>query len=470
VQDNLIAEPAAVTHLRSAFAGTDKLAVAGAVPAKYWGDWSTMPHVRPLALVLPRSTEDVAIATRICNRHGQPLAVQGGMTGLAGAATPRSGEIAISLERLTGIIEIDAASATLTALAGTPLQLVQQAAHDAGFHCGIDLGARGSCTIGGNAATNAGGTQVLRYGMARRNILGLEAVLADGTVVSSLNKMLKNNAGYDWTQLLIGSEGTLGIITRVVVQLQPRQRAVASAMLEVPDFDAALKVLRRTEVLRPGALLSFEAMWPDFHQFAVHHFALSAPLPDSGHLWLLVDFETAEGHTGANEFFDLVSQLFEEGLITNAAIAKSMADRDRFWAIRESPAEYSRVLPGLISFDVSLPLGKMSAIVEALRRTLLTRWPTATALFFGHVADSNLHLVMHVPDAPAATKAAVEDTVYGMVAAHGGSVSAEHGIGQLKLRYLGHSRSPTELALMRRIKEALDPRGILTPGRVLCSS
>ena len=192
------------------------------IPARNHADASGLAPTPPRALILPQTTEDVSTALRICHAHRQSLVTQGGLTGLAGGAHPQAGEIALSLERMSGIEEIDPASATLTALAGTPLAVIQQAADEAGFLCGIDLGARGTCTIGGNIATNAGGNQVLRYGMARRNTLGLEVVLADGTVVRSLNKMLKNNAGYDWTQLFIGSEGTLGVVTRAVIGLHPK--------------------------------------------------------------------------------------------------------------------------------------------------------------------------------------------------------------------------------------------------------
>jgi FAD/FMN-containing dehydrogenase len=213
--------------------------VGADIPSRNHADASGLPPALPKALLLPQTTEDVSTALRICHEYGQPVVTQGGLTGLAGGAHPQGEEIALSLERMSGVEEIDAASATLTALAGTPLAVVQQAADEAGYLCGIDLGARGTCTIGGNAATNAGGNQVLRYGMTRRNVLGLEVVLADGTVIRSLNKMLKNNAGYDWTQLFIGSEGTLGVITRVVIGLHPKNRGIQTALCAVSSFEDA---------------------------------------------------------------------------------------------------------------------------------------------------------------------------------------------------------------------------------------
>src|SRR3954469_7115519 len=207
-----------------------KIRTGADIPSRNHTDASGLQPAIPQALILPQTTEDVSTALRLCHQHRQAVVTQGGLTGLAGGAHPQTGEIALSLERMNGVEEIDTASATLTALAGTPLAVVQQAADEAGFLCGIDLGARGTCTIGGNIATNAGGNQVLRYGMARRNTLGLEAVLADGTIVRSLNKMLKNNAGYDWTQMFIGSEGTLGVVTRVVLGLHARPEGVQTAL------------------------------------------------------------------------------------------------------------------------------------------------------------------------------------------------------------------------------------------------
>ncbi len=253
-----------VTTALLAALGPDRVRVGDDIPVRNHADASGLKPTPPHALLLPRSTEDVATALRICHEHRHPVVTQGGMTGLAGGAHPQAGEIALSLERMAGVEEVDEASGTLTALAGTPLAVIQKAAEDAGFMCGIDLGARGSCTIGGNIATNAGGNQVLRYGMARRNVLGLEVVLSDGRVVRSLNKMLKNNAGYDWTQLFIGSEGTLGVVTRVVLGLHPRPQGVQTAFCAAEGFPAALAILRALERRFPGRLLVFEGMWREF--------------------------------------------------------------------------------------------------------------------------------------------------------------------------------------------------------------
>src|SRR5690606_19826334 len=215
--------------------------------ARYGQDWSTAASCMPLAVLRPASTEEVSRIIALCSRHAQPVVVQGGLTGLSGGAVPRPGKIALSLERLSGIEEIDHGSMTMTVKAGTPLEVIQQAAAEAGFVFPLDLGARGTCNIGGNIATNAGGNQVLRFGMTRNLVLGLEAVLADGTVISSMNKMLKNNAGYDLKQLFIGTEGTLGIVTRAVLRLYPRPRSRCTALLAMPGFPAVVQLLQQLQ-------------------------------------------------------------------------------------------------------------------------------------------------------------------------------------------------------------------------------
>ncbi len=279
----------------------------------------------PAALALPTSTEEVSTILAICHRHGQPVVTQGGLTGLAAGAHPGEGEVALSLEKMTGIEELDRDSNTLTALSGTTLQTIQQAAEQAGLMCAVDLGARGSCSIGGNVATNAGGNQVLRYGMTRRSVLGLEVVLSDGRVVRSLNKMMKNNAGYDWTQMFIGSEGTLGVITRVVLQLQPRPLGIETALLAVEDTAAAIKVLRRLERELPAGLLVFEAMWREMYDIATTVIGVAPPLPRGHDVYLLVEAPT--GRLGREAFESALGALVEDGLALDAVVAESGPQR-----------------------------------------------------------------------------------------------------------------------------------------------
>ncbi|MCP8937950.1 FAD-binding oxidoreductase [Alsobacter sp. SYSU M60028] len=445
--------------------GPDLVKVGDDIPQRNWADQVGLEPQRPLALLLPRSTDDVSKALAICHRHRQPVVTQGGMTGLAGGAHPGEGEVALSLERMNGIEEVDAASGTLTALAGTPLYLIQRAAEEAGLMCGIDLGARGSCTIGGNVSTNAGGNQVLRYGMARKNVLGLEVVLSDGRVVRSLNKMMKNNAGYDWTQMFIGSEGTLGVVTRVVLSLHARPRNIQTAVLAVKDVSDAIKVLRAAEKALPGGLLVFEAMWSEFYGIATTTIGVPAPIERGHDLYLLVEAPT--GDAGPEAFENFLGEMYEAGLVRDAVVAKSRAERDKLWALRESVYEYGKHLPKQIGFDVSIPLNRMPEAVAALRRDMPNAVDGVIWVVFGHVADSNLHINAMPPRYTPEAKLKIEKLVYDLTASLGGSVSAEHGIGRMKKPYLSMTRTGPELALMATVKQALDPLGILNPGRVL---
>jgi FAD/FMN-containing dehydrogenase len=447
--------------------GPDKVRTGDSIPARNHADASGLPASPPAALLLPRSTEDVAAALKICSEFRQPVVTQGGLTGLAGGAHPRAGEVALSLERMSAVEEIDSASATLTALAGTPLIVVQQAAEAAGFLCGIDLGARGTCTIGGNIATNAGGNQVVRYGVARRNTLGLEAVLADGTIVRSLNKMLKNNAGYDWTQLFIGSEGTLGVVTRVVIGLHGRPQSLQTALCAVASFEDAVVVLRRFQRTHPGRLLAFEAMWREFMRVATGICGLAPPFESEHEVTLLIEADMGDEAAGSEEFEAFLGELYEQELLKDAVVAKSRQDRQRLWSYRETPYEYGRFLPEEVRFDVSIPLAHMTEVVSELRRKIPEQWPDAVHVVFGHVADSNIHVNVAVPDLTEAKYHAIETAMYELVSRVQGSISAEHGIGQIKRPYLHFSRTEPELALMATMKHMLDPAGILNPGRVL---
>jgi FAD/FMN-containing dehydrogenase len=438
-----------------------RLLAGDGIPQRNRADMSRQPPALPAALALPETVEQVSAVLAICHRHGLPVVTQGGMTGLATGAHPLPGEIALSLEKMAGIEELDRDSNTLTALAGTTLQAIQQAAEDAGLMCAIDLGARGSCTIGGNVATNAGGNQVLRYGMTRRSVLGLEVVLADGRIVRSLNKMLKNNAGYDWTQMFIGSEGTLGVVTRVVLQLQPRPGAIQTALLAVPDTEAAIATLRTLERDLPAGLLVFEAMWREMYGIATGRIGVAAPIPPAHELYLLVEAP------GAREAFEAaLAVLVERGTVIDAVIAESGQQRQKLWQLRESVYEYGRHFGYVRSYDVSFPLNRMGEAVALLREECGKVDPGLGFVIFGHLADSNIHL-MACGEAEGDPAARCDEAVYRCTRALGGSVSAEHGIGRQKRAYLGYSRSEAERDLMLTMKHALDPKGILNPGRVL---
>ena len=439
--------------------GMDIVLTGDRIPEKSRSDQSFSGRHLPLAVIRPISIAEVSAALRICDTYRQPVVPQGGLTGLAGGANAGLGEVALSLDRLAGIEDIDLSAGTMTVLAGTVLEVAQKAAEAAGFLLPIDLGARGSCQIGGNLSTNAGGIRVIAHGMTRDNVLGLEAVLADGTIISSLNRMQKNNTGYDIKQLFIGAEGTLGIITRAVLKLKPLPRGRATALCGLARFEDVVALLHAARQHLNG-LSAFELMWETFFRFSAKAEGLA--FFEQDHPFTVI-IEQSGGEDGALETF--LGEMFEQGLVTDALIAQSDKERERFWTVREGAA-LDR-LPRLINFDVSLPIGVLDLYAGAVTVTLEQEFPGIHVSVFGHVADSNIHLCISAGDIDDATEHRIDTVVYEFVRQYQGSISAEHGIGTLKRDYLPYSRNPEELALMRRIKTALDPHGIMNPGKVI---
>ncbi len=439
-------------------------------------DWSVVPPRPPSALIRPRSTAEVARALAICHAHGQSVTTQGGRTGVSGGAVPGPGDVALSLDRLVGVEAIDPAAATMTVKAGTPLETVQDAAREAGFLCPLDLGARGSCAIGGNIATNAGGNRVVRYGMTRQMVLGLEVVTADGTVLEMLNTMLKNNAGFDLKQLFVGSEGQLGVITRAVLKLEPLPVSSATAYCGLQGFDAALAFLQRARAELSGLLSSFEIMWPAYYDLIVGTpgrpgaAGIRTPLAGRHGMYVLIETQGADPETDAQRFERCMEACLEAGILEDAALAQSSEDARAFWAVRDATAEFSALLGVRTEFDLGLPIARIGACTAALKAALEERWPAAVIVFYGHLGDGNIHLQVATPGTRPHPGHAIEDLVYAIMREHGGTVTAEHGLGTLKAPYLGHCRSEAEIALMRRLKAALDPMGILNPGKVLAAT
>jgi len=419
----------------------------------------------PLALVRPRSVEQVAAVLKACHEAHVALVVQGGRSGLAGGATPVPGCVLLSLELMRGVIDIDPAASTMTVWAGTTLQEVQEAAWAAGFFYPVDLGARGSCQVGGNIGTNAGGNRVLRYGMTRAQVLGLEAVLADGTVLSSLDKMLKNNTGYDLKQLFIGSEGTLGVVTRAVLRLQPQPRSTCTALCAVRDYDAVLRMLRHMRQSLPGTLSAFEFMWPDFYALVTAIPGRAAPLPLGHGGYLLLEALGSEQEADQARFEQVLEAALEAGIVEDAVIAQSGAQAAAMWAVRDGSGELQRVLCPHVGFDISIPTSELGDFVIACREALRSRWPEVQMVFFGHVGDANIHIAVKACEGEQ-PEHEIDALVYELVRRRHGSISAEHGIGMLKRDWLSYSRSEGELATMRLLKRALDPHGILNPGKI----
>ena len=445
--------------------GADRVQRGADSDPRFHRDWTAPAPVVPLAVILPRDTQDVSRALALCRAAGVPVVPQGGLTGLVGGAQPQADAVVINLSRMNAAPQVDVVGRTVTTQAGVTLQALQEAADAAGLMFPVDFGARGSCQVGGAISTNAGGVQVMRFGMMRAQVLGLEAVLADGEVINSMNALMKNNTGHDLKQLFIGTEGTLGIVTQAVLRLVERPAGRSVALARVPDLDAAYQVLRRLGQALPS-LTAFEAMWPDYYAYATTALG-EAPLPVDEGLTLLIELQGPDPQGDDERLTAELGELMEAGTVADAAVAQSGTQAERFWALREANAELMRHFSRLSGYDVSIAAGVTEAFVAHCRAALAALSPEVRLLCFGHLGDGNLHLVVATDDAPAVDAKQVKRCVHDAVGAFHGSISAEHGIGRDKRDDLGITRNAAEIALMRRLKAALDPANILNPGKLL---
>ncbi len=437
------------------------------VGERYYSDFRGIGDNRPRLALRPASTEELSEIMKLCHAADQPVCAQGGMTGLVGAARPQNAEIPISFERLNKVEEVDTKTGTMTVQSGTPLQIVQERAAEDGFIFPLDLGARGSCTIGGNLSTNAGGNRVIRYGMTRDLVLGVEAVLADGTIVNSLNKLIKNNTGYDLKQLFIGSEGTLGLVTRVVLRLSRKPRSQTMAFCALPSFDAVVGFMQHLQSSLGGSLSAFEVMWQEAYQTTIDNVDhVKAPLAAEHPYYVLTEAMGGNQERDQENYEAVLAEAFEEGLLSDAVIAQSEGDIADFWNIRDGIVEAMAKQKPTIGYDVSLAIGDMEYFAAEFDKRLAAGWPGATGYIFGHLGDGNLHVVAKVADSLPQPSKEVDEMVYGLVGELSGSVSAEHGIGMLKRSHLHQSRNPAELAMMHNIKKMMDPKGLLNPNRI----
>ncbi len=442
----------------------------------YEVDWRKRYRGQALAVVRPGTTAEVSAIVRLCSEHGIAIVPQGGNTGLVGASVPDASgtQLLLSLTRLNKVRAIDAANLTMTVEAGCVLQSVQEAAADAGLHFPLSLAAEGSCTIGGNLATNAGGTQVLRFGNARELCLGVEVVTAAGEVWDGLTGLRKDNTGYDLRDLFVGSEGTLGIITAATLKLFPQPVAVTTALAALPTLDAAVELLQLARARLGAALTGFEVMGEYALGLVRKHFRqLPQPLPPAP--WtVLLEQSDNESEAHAQALFEaLLETALERGLIGDAAVASNLDQSHAMWHLRESIPLAQSIEGPNIKHDIALPVSAIPRFVAETDAALLRTFPGIRLVDFGHLGDGNLHYNVQAPaDRDAAQflvehEHAVNTLVYDALAPFGGSISAEHGIGALKRDELAQRKSPVALALMRSIKSALDPRGLLNPGRVL---
>ncbi len=492
------AHPTAFLEQAAALLGPRGWTCDPEVMAPWLTDWRGRFTGAALAMASPASTAQVAALVRLCAAHGVPVVPQGGNSGMAGGATPdKSGAaLLLSLRRMNAIRVLDAENRTVTAEAGVILQTLHEAAEREGLRFALTLGGKGSATIGGLVSTNAGGTQVLRHGSMRALVLGLEAVMADGAVFEALVPLKKDNRGFDLKQVLIGSEGTLGIVTAATLKLQPRVAGRAVLWAGLSSLQAARSLLLHAQNHAGAALEGFEVL-PHHSLQAVLAYrpGTRAPLAQEHAWYALIELVTesdaesdtesdAESDTG-EQYPDEVAALaeallasaFAAGLIADATIAASETQAEALWALRDTIAPAERALGPAVQHDISVPTPAMPDFVDAAVRLIEAAWPGTRAIGFGHLGDGNIHF--HVIAPPEIAMSADPETwqagdgkeisrqVHDLVTQWGGSISAEHGIGQLKRDELARLGDPVALALLRQIKQALDPEGILNPGKLI---
>ena len=433
-------------------------------------EWRNVLRGRALAMVSPASTEEVAEVVRLCAKKNVGIVPQGGNTGLCGGAIPDSSgsQLILSLARLNRIRSIDVEDFSMVAEAGCVLAALQEAARAVDRYFPLSLSAEGSCQIGGNLATNAGGINVIRYGTARQQVLGLEVVLADGSVIEGLRSLHKDTAGYDLKQLFVGSEGTLGIITAATLRLYLLPGETTTVLMALPDAATAVTLLAQMRASLGDQIESFELMSRFALELVERHIAgTSIPFDLAGDWFVLAEVATGDRPERIETF---LAEAVEAERLLDAVIAKNIAEAETLWRARHAISEAQKHEGPSIKHDISVPVSRMQLFLQRCAERLRAQEPTARPVIFGHVGDGNLHYNLTVPEevaGDAARVARVTETIYELVAELGGSFSAEHGVGVTKKAFLRQYRGAVELELMRRLKTALDPQGILNPGKVI---
>jgi len=427
--------------------------------------WKTYDSCHAKAIVFPTTAEEVAAVLRVCNENRQSVVPFGGLTGLVQACETTADDIALSLEKMNAIEELDTTAHTMTVQAGVTMRQAQEAADAEGLFFPVDIGARDNCMLGGNVSTNAGGTKVIRYGMMRDSVLGLEAVMADGTLISSMNRYIKNNSGFDLKHLFIGTEGVLGIITRIVFRLRVKPQSHNVALLACEDFDSVIAVLRQSRATLGSTLCGFEVMWRSFYQKAVKPAgSQESSLPIDYPLYIIVESMGTNPDSDDRAFESQMMHLFDGELALDGVIAKSDKERDAIWSIRD---QVEWLVESACNFDVSLRSADVGKYVDEVTGRIIKDVPDVYVAAFGHLGDNNIHIAALADAGRAKYAEIIEKHVYESLMPFDGAISAEHGIGLEKKPYLSISRTPEEINLMKSLKKTMDPNNILNPGKVI---
>jgi FAD/FMN-containing dehydrogenase len=438
-----------------------------ALSSRYNHIWHMDQSLKAFCVLLPENTKQVSDLIKICDTHNLPIVVHGGLTNLVGSTETNGNEVVISTERLNKIEEIDAASRTITVQAGVILEHIHDAVVEQKLLFPLNFGARGSAQIGGVISTNAGGLRVLKYGMARQLVLGLEAVTANGTIISSMKKIIKDNSAYDLKQLFIGSEGTLGVITRIILKLEETPKSRNAAYVGFNAYSKVVTFLKFMDSNLAGKLSGFELIWKNsYEQMTSVSDAVRPPLPYDYRYYVLIEALGSHQINDQTEFQDLLENALENEMILDAVMAQSPSDVAWFFRIREDVNNLVDFMQHDQHFDISLPIPLIGTYIAARYESLARINGVDKIYAFGHVADGNIHFMIGKSNLSDGLKKEIDHCIYDGLQAIGGSVSAEHGIGTHKKAYLELCRTPEEIALMRSLKSFMDPKGILNPGKI----
>ncbi len=447
--------------------GSENVLTDENVHERYAHIWTMDQPLKAKAVLLPRTTADVSAALKICHAHQQSVVVHGGLTNLVGGTQTQGHEVVIAMEKMNRIEETDSQNRTMTVQAGVILENIHQAAEAEDLLFPLSFGAKGSAQIGGVISANAGGLRVFRYGVTRHLVMGIEAVLADGTVINSMKKIIKDNSAYDLKQLFIGSEGTLGVITRAVLKLVEAPRSRTSAFVGLNDYNQVIAFLKFMDKGMAGTLSAYELIWKKTYHKMTTAGASTPPLPYDYSYYVLLESLGQNQKTEQLQLMNLLEKALEDEIILDAVPAQTESDLDWFWKIREDVRVISASCTYDQHFDVSLPIPLIGDYAAKTVATLEKMEGVNHCYTFGHVADGNIHFVVDKNEASEELRLAINQVVYFPLQAMGGSVSAEHGIGEHKKAYLKLSRTEEEIDLMQRMKKMMDPLGILNGRKVL---